>query len=157
MSTIPPITPYSESSGPFEKALVMQELLHINKKSIMSEIDYVKKIREGFSYKAVKEVCTELGLSQKDFSESIGIDVRTLARRKKENRLHVEESDRLYRLVRIYAYAVEVLEDKSKAILWLSTPKITLGGKIPLTFLDTEAGTIEIERLLGRIEYGVYT
>lgn len=130
-------------------------LMHFNKKNIHSEIDIAKHIRKGIPFKIVEEVCSELQISQQELSQSIGINIRTLTRRKKENKLHADEGDRLYRLVRIYARAIEVFEDKKTAIRWLNTPKTTLGGEIPLSFLDTDAGTREIEQLLGRIEYGI--
>lgn len=66
-----------------------------------------------------------------------------------------DESDKVYRLARIYALALEVLEDKQHAIQWLNTSKISLGNVTPLSLLDTAAGTQEVEHLLRRIEYGV--
>ncbi len=38
---------------------------------------------------------------------------------------------------------------------WLRQPQFALGGRVPLEMLHTEAGTREVEDLLGRIEYGV--
>jgi len=130
-------------------------IMHFNKKTIHSEIDIAKHIRKGLPFKIVEDICLVLQISQNELSQSIGINVRTLARRKKENKLHADEGDKLYRLVRIYARAVEVFEDKKTALRWLNTPKTTLGGEIPLSLLDTDAGTREIEQLLGRIEYGI--
>lgn len=132
-------------------------MMHLYKKRIHSVMDIAKHIRKGLSFKIVEDICLELNISHKELSKSIGINERTLARRKKENKLHADEGDKLYRLVRIYALAIEVLENKQMAIRWLNTPKTSLGGEIPLLWLDTDAGTREIEQLLGRIEHGVFS
>jgi putative toxin-antitoxin system antitoxin component (TIGR02293 family) len=58
---------------------------------------------------------------------------------------------------RIMARAMEVLEDRSKALHWMNEPNVALGGKVPLTLLKTAAGEHEVEALLGRIEHGVYS
>ena len=40
---------------------------------------------------------------------------------------------------------------------WLSSPQVGLGGALPLEYAETEVGAREVENLLGRIEYGVYS
>lgn len=125
------------------------------RKSVQTSMDVVQQVRKGLSFKIVEDMCAELGLTQTQFSTSLGLNIRTLSRRKKEKKLHADESDKVYRLAKIYAFAIEVLEDKKLAIQWLNTPKIPLGGVTPLSLLDTAAGVQEVEHLLQRIEYGV--
>jgi putative toxin-antitoxin system antitoxin component (TIGR02293 family) len=60
-------------------------------------------------------------------------------------------------LARIYASAVETLGDYSKAAEWLKTPNRALRGGRPLDQLDTDPGVREVEDVLGRIAYGVYS
>lgn len=67
------------------------------------------------------------------------------------------ESDVVVRTARAMARATEVLGEKSKAAHWLSSPNRALGGEIPMSLLDTSAGEYEVETILGRIEYGVYS
>jgi len=55
---------------------------------------------------------------------------RTLIRRKKESRLQASESDRLFRLARVAALALEVLEDADKARRWIHKPNRALGGEV---------------------------
>ena len=40
---------------------------------------------------------------------------------------------------------------------WLKFPQRGLGGAVPLDYAQTEVGALEVERLLGRIQYSVYT
>jgi putative toxin-antitoxin system antitoxin component (TIGR02293 family) len=53
--------------------------------------------------------------------------------------------------------AVELLESEHHARRWLASPQFGLAGSVPLQFADTEVGAREVENLLGRIEYGVYS
>jgi putative toxin-antitoxin system antitoxin component (TIGR02293 family) len=53
--------------------------------------------------------------------------------------------------------AVEVLESEEGARRWLNSPQVGLGGEIPLDYAQTEVGAREVEDLLGRIEFGVYS
>ena len=49
---------------------------------------------------------------------------------------------------------METLDDGRR---WLTSPQVGLGGAIPLEYAETEVGAREVENLLGRIEYGVYS
>jgi hypothetical protein len=72
-------------------------------------------------------------------------------------RLTPQQSDAVVRTARTLAKAIDVLGDKKKAVHWLTTPNRALGGEIPITLLDTSAGAYEVEAVLDRIEYGVYS
>jgi len=63
----------------------------------------------------------------------------------------------MVRLARIFATALEMIGEEGKAVEWLQTPNRALGGHRPLDELDTDVGTREVEDLLGRIAYGVYS
>jgi len=72
-------------------------------------------------------------------------------------RLTPEQSDAVVRTARAMAKAIDVLGDRKKAAHWLTTPNRALGGEIPITLLDTSAGAHEVEAVLDRVEYGVYS
>jgi len=99
-----------------------------------------------------------VGLTSAEVAELIGVTTRTMSRLAKQSRvLSPVVSDRLYRVVSIYALAKDVLEDGDFAREWLRAPQYGLGQRVPLDLLNTEAGTREVESLLSRIEYGVLT
>lgn len=114
-----------------------------------------ERVRRGLPYAALEAVMARLGLSREQLAQALHLPERTLARRKKERRLHPDESDRLFRLARIAAQAADVLGSTEKAARWLQRPNRALGGRVPLALLDTDAGTREVEEVLGRIEHGV--
>ena len=59
---------------------------------------------------------------------------------------------------RVFARAIELFEgDDRAARRWLSAPQRALGGAVPLTLAKTEVGAREVERLVGRLEHGVFS
>jgi putative toxin-antitoxin system antitoxin component (TIGR02293 family) len=87
----------------------------------------------------------------------LGIPPRTVARRKEARQLNPQESDRLYRLARAAAQAVAVLGSLDKARLWLKTPNRALGCELPLDLLDTEIGARQVDDVLLRLNYGIFS
>lgn len=115
-------------------------------------------VREGLPVKALLLLAERLDMRQAEISEKIGIPRRTLTRRLTEHsRLSAAESDRAVRLARVFASAAEMLGDEEKAAAWLKTPNRALRGARPLDQLDTDPGVREVEDVLGRIAYGVYS
>ena len=114
-------------------------------------------IREGLPFTSLERVMERFGLNREEISSALDLPTRTLARRKQERRLRRDESDRLFRLVRIAEQATQVLGSRDKASMWLHTSNRALGGQPPLTLLDTDLGARQVEEILGRIEYGVYS
>jgi putative toxin-antitoxin system antitoxin component (TIGR02293 family) len=83
---------------------------------------------------------------------------RTWQRRKSEGRLKAVESDRLWRLLRLFAKATELFEGNSPAAsAWFQQPVEGLGGCTPLEMAETEVGAREVEELIGRLEHGVFS
>jgi len=61
------------------------------------------------------------------------------------------------RFSRLVRHATKVFGDVERAREWLKHPQLGLGGAVPLDYAGTETGAREVENLLGRIEYSVYT
>jgi len=87
---------------------------------------------------------------------AIGIAPATLKRRREAGHLNQAESDRVYRLTRLYQQAIHLFEgDSAMARDWLEQPAKALGGRTPMAYMETEAGADEVEDLIGRLEHGV--
>lgn len=120
--------------------------------------DLIPRIEKGFSFATFAKFVGASGLSAPDAASVIGIPERTLARRKKENRLSPEESERLLRISRLFESSLRLFEgDRAAALNWLRTPKKVLRNQSPLRFARTEIGAREVEDLIGRIEHGVFS
>jgi len=125
----------------------------VNKSGALADL-----VREGLPVKALLLLAERLDIRQAEISEKIGIPKRTLTRRlTQHSRLTAAESDRTVRLAQVYANAAETLGDGDKAAAWLKTPNRALRGGRPLDQLDTDPGVREVEDVLGRIAYGVYS
>jgi putative toxin-antitoxin system antitoxin component (TIGR02293 family) len=112
----------------------------------------------GLSPLAALDLARRLGVSQERLSELAQIAKTTLHRRMKENQpLAQDESERVIRLFGLYQRAVEVFEEEKRATRWFSSHPKALGGKTPLEFMETEPGARYVEKLLGRIEQGVFS
>jgi len=59
-------------------------------------------------------------------------------------------------IVSVTARAIEVLGDRESVLRWLRTPLPSLSDRTPLSMLDTTDGIEDVERILGRIEQGVW-
>jgi putative toxin-antitoxin system antitoxin component (TIGR02293 family) len=122
---------------------------------IKDTMGFDRIIREGIPFEASNYAKEALRLSDREFADTLGISRRTLGRKKKaHSKLSPVESDRLYRLVKIFVLAVTVLEGRDQAVEWLHSRQIALGGRVPLDMMKTAVGAQEVEDLLVRIEYG---
>ena len=118
--------------------------------------DLIRKVQRGFPVSSFEKLRRKLDVSDKLLSQVINIPMRTLTRRKQQGRLNVVESEKVLRIARLYDKALEVFEDEEAAEKWLKEPARGLGGVIPLEYAKTELGAQEIEKLLIRIEHGVF-
>ena len=69
----------------------------------------------------------------------------------------MDESDRVYRLGRLFKIAQNVLGSAKLASKWFKLPEKAFGGATPLDYADTETGAQEVERLLRRTAHGVFS
>jgi putative toxin-antitoxin system antitoxin component (TIGR02293 family) len=112
----------------------------------------IARVRAGLPARAFGLLADTLEVSAERLARLLHIAPRTLARR---DVFKPDESDRILRLSCLFQRACDVLGGEPEARHWLQAPQWALGGALPLEFADTEPGTREVERLLGRIEHGV--
>lgn len=115
-------------------------------------------IRQGIPVEALDAFKANIAVSDAELAQLLGVNERTLSRaRTGRATLDPVASDRLYRAVRVVALAIDTIEDRDNAVRWLKRPQVGLGGTAPLALMTTDAGCTEVERLLLRIEHGVYS
>jgi putative toxin-antitoxin system antitoxin component (TIGR02293 family) len=117
----------------------------------------IQRLQAGLPFNELEYLQTAIDVPMEKLASIIGMSKATLHRRKNEGRLAPAESDRVIRFARLMGRAIEVMETQDKARQWLTSPQFGLGGAVPLEYAETELGAREVENLLGRIEYGVYT
>jgi putative toxin-antitoxin system antitoxin component (TIGR02293 family) len=124
--------------------------------SLFTSLDLAEAVGEGLSVKAVDRVCDMIAPFDPSLRYQI-VSKATLARRKRSEsgRLSPEEGDRLARLARLWAFAVDVWGSEAAARRFLAEPHPLLGGRVPRNVAtETEIGARAVEDLLGRLKYG---
>jgi len=120
--------------------------------------ELIEQLEAGFPFDVLRKFEANSGVASAELVSILGIPERTLARRRTAGRLAPEESERLLRISSVFEKAVELFDDDvASAVQWLTTPKKALGGGIPLRYAKTEPGAREVENLVGRLEYGVFS
>jgi putative toxin-antitoxin system antitoxin component (TIGR02293 family) len=120
--------------------------------------ELIRRIEAGLAFAALQRLDKHTGLGLSLLASIIGIPERTLARRKASGKLSPEESERLIRISRIFERTMELFEDDlAAAVRWLTSPKKALDNQQPLQYARTELGAREVDNLLGRLEYGVFS
>ena len=114
-------------------------------------------VRSGLPLSSFEAVVSHARVPSGELSAVVAIPPRTLQRRakRKDPQLDREESDRLARVARLYAFASEVLGSDDAARTWMLTKNRSLDNERPFDLLDTEGDAREVEDALGRIQYGV--
>ena len=119
------------------------------------DLQMAHRVASGIPTRAVDDVISS-GLVEPEVMYTLVVPRRTLADRKqKERALSPEQSDRLSRVLRVYARAEEAIGDVARAHRWLHRSNRSLEGNRPIDLLGTDAGSRAVEKVLGRIEHGV--
>jgi putative toxin-antitoxin system antitoxin component (TIGR02293 family) len=115
-----------------------------------------RQVDEGLPLATIEDFAAHSGFSIKQLLEVV-IPVRTLKhRRQRLEPLNAEESDRLARVARLWAFAVKVFGNADKARRWLTKPKVRFEDRTPLEMMRTGIGGEAVEEMLGQIEEGYF-
>jgi putative toxin-antitoxin system antitoxin component (TIGR02293 family) len=136
----------------------MAETMEFKEEEMRDHVKMAAVVKHGIPVQAALNLADRLQISQDRLSELTSIPKRTLHRRAQQGALlKQDESERVLRLLSLYARAVEVFEDENRATRWFSSRPKAFGGKTPLDFMETEPGARWVEDILGRIEDGVFS
>ena len=114
-------------------------------------------IERGLPARCFRSVAVSYDLSNRRLAQLTHIPARTIDRRiAEQQRLRVDESDRLARIARIFAHAEALFGSKEAVERWLDTPNVALDGTRPIDEIGTELGAREVEEMLGRIGDGIF-
>lgn len=117
----------------------------------------IESIRKGLPAQVIDFVADLLSLSRAAFLEAIKIPASTVERRLRTREpLTSEEGDRVSRVAKVLRRAVAVFGDEVQGKAWMIDSVSSLGGRTPLSLLDTMEGYELVTNTLSRIEFGVY-
>lgn len=115
----------------------------------------IEEIRSGYSVKRFDNLVKSLNVTATDLAMLARISHATMHRRKNQGRFSPEESDKIYRIEKLYKTALDVLESDENVRAWLKTKLPVFGGKTALEYADTLPGSEEVEKVLRRMEQGI--
>ena len=127
------------------------------KASIHSVQREIERVRAGLKFTSVQNLQRALDLPMTTIATVLGMSRATLHRRKRDGKIDGNEAERVRRYERLLEKAEAVFGGKTQAREWLTHQQVGLGGAVPVQFAATEIGAREVENLLGRIEYSVYS
>jgi putative toxin-antitoxin system antitoxin component (TIGR02293 family) len=148
----PIIYPTAEGLG---EILMVEEPVAIFGK-VDSREQVISRIKKGLPTASFEKLREEFGVTAAELAATLNINMRTLARRKQGGRLDVDESERVYRLARLFQIALNLFQDAELTRRWFANPKGIFGGLTPLNYADTEPGAQDVEKQLRRLEHGVF-
>ncbi|HET8638084.1 MAG TPA: antitoxin Xre/MbcA/ParS toxin-binding domain-containing protein [Acidobacteriaceae bacterium] len=123
--------------------------------SLATETEVLRVVERQLAPAVIKRLIA-LGLQQAEI-DAVIIPRRTLQhRRSRREKLTVEESDRVIRTIRVLSLAESIYGSRDRALSWLRRPHPRLGGRVPLSLLNTDTGSRIVEELLTQIEEGMF-
>lgn len=116
----------------------------------------ILRIVEGRLAPSIIRRLVSLGLERPEI-DAVIIPSRTLQhRRSRREKLTVEESDRVLRVIRVLSLAESIYGSRERALAWLRKPHARLDGRAPLSLLKTDTGSRIAEELLVQIDEGMF-
>lgn len=120
-----------------------------------TEADMLRIVEGKLAPTVIKRLIS-LGLQRSEIDAAI-IPLRTLQhRRSRREKLTVEESDRVLRMIRVLSLAESVYGNRERAFAWLRRPNPRIGERSPLSLLNTDTGSRIVEELLVQIDEGMF-
>ncbi len=138
------------------EARSLAALLGVKAKGRVADtLDLAKAVSEGLSVDAVDRLCSLIAPGDSKLRHLI-VPKATLARRHRgQGRLSPEESNRVARLARLWAFAMDVWKSEAAAQRFLVEPHPLLRGRVPRELaIESDIGARAVEDLLGRLKYG---
>ncbi len=127
---------------------------NLNLDSLHVTADLIEAIRQGFPLGKLDRTAKLLNVDRTNLLQVLGISERTLQRKNLLGEpLSPVASDRLARIERIFALAVNVFGSEEKASLWMKRPNRPLHNEVPLNLLDTDAGTQQVDQELRQLDH----
>jgi putative toxin-antitoxin system antitoxin component (TIGR02293 family) len=159
-----PIHEEEETLSYAEEAAVQYETMRVilggNRslgKAIGGELDLINLSRNGVRKLSLRSLSSYLGITMDKMSNLIHTSHRNIQRKDEDELLDSLKTEKVLELAAFVKRGMDVTGSKESFIEWLHTPLTSLGNKMPVDFLDTTFGIQLVQKVLGRLEQGVYS
>lgn len=133
---------------------MLSTALPIGTKAKWTPTETRKIIQEGLPFSVFVILQEALSLPAHQLAVLVGINPRTLQRRRKDGMFNFVESDRIYRFADLFRRTSAALESEEAAAAWLKRPNPYFGEASPLEYASTEPGYQELLRVIEDIAFG---
>lgn len=125
--------------------------------SPFNEQEIIARSRQGVLRAEADRVAALVGLTDKEMATALGLSASYLHRLKTDKRISQDASERLLLLENLLQHALDTFEGKAATVLgWLRAPLRELDHQTPWQTLDTVTGYQLVDRVLGRIDHGIF-
>lgn len=131
--------------------------------NVQIDADYrcrVARARAGVRVKEAVKIMDAWSIPVAIFATILGTSLRKWSRLRAgppDVALGTVESDRLLRFRDVLEHAKNVFDNDKDATTWFSLSNAALSGDTPLSLMDTDAGVHQVDDVLTRLEFGVYS
>ncbi|MVM28686.1 DUF2384 domain-containing protein [Spirosoma sp. HMF4905] len=124
---------------------------------LLTEQEIIMRSRQGLLRTEVDRVAKLVGLTDKEMAAALGISPSYLHRLKIDQRMSQDASERLLLLENLLQHALDTFEGRATIVMgWLRSSLRELDFQTPLQTLDTVTGYTLVDRVLGRIDHGIF-
>jgi len=124
---------------------------------LLSEQEIIARSRQGVLRAEADRVASLVGLTDKELATTLGLSASYLHRLKVNQRISQDASERLLLLENLLLHALDTFEGRGSTVLnWMRSSLRELDFQTPIQVLDTVTGYTLVERVLGRIDYGIF-
>lgn len=124
---------------------------------VSGDFDLIALTREGIKKSSLKSLSAHLGITMEVMSRLLHSSHRNMQRKDEDELLDTLKTEKVLELAAFAQRGIDVIGSKEAFIEWLHTPLVSLNNKSPLEFLDTSFGIQLLQKLMGRLEQGVYS
>jgi len=112
------------------------------------------RTKKGISKQEFYDIQEQTQLSLKELADHIGLSVRTIQLKNKEDKLPFNASEKALFIASVYNKGYHVFGDREKFIRWISQENAALGGIRPNDYLGSYKGMELLLEKLEAIEHG---
>lgn len=155
-----PLSKVSEAAVEYQTADTLSAILGGSKavkKPLSGDFDLIALTRKGIKKSSLKSLAAYLGVSMEVLSSLLHSSYRNIQRKQDDDLLDTLKTEKVLELAAFARRGMDVIGSKEYFAEWLQSPLPALNHKKPIDFLDTSFGIQMLYKLLGRLEYGVYS
>ena len=123
-------------------------------KPVTCDLDIARLIRDGLPVDVIDTLIGDKTVTPDEVSRII-MPPKAVSERRRKGGLTPEQSDRVIRVARIFAEALETFGSREKALTWMRRACSVLGGKLRSICWIRKRAPRLVESLLGRIAHGL--